>query len=207
MLKRILEYLTGFLLVLMFLALFLTNQLLDVDINLFLLINGVQSSILDSLFTTITFFGSTTFLVILIFILWIGKKRRLATYLIVSLFVDSILSIGFKLTFMRPRPYESFSNIKVLDREFGPSMPSGHSQRAFSEATIFSNNFKGKGVVFYVFAFFISFSRIYVGAHYPLDAIVGSVLGLITGNIIVRLPINELQIKLEYYWNKIFSQI
>jgi len=41
--------------------------------------------------------------------------------------------------------------------------------------------------VFFALAILISFSRIYLGKHYPLDVIAGGVLGWIIGKVSLRL--------------------
>ena len=56
-------------------------------------------------------------------------------------------------------------------------MPSNHAANMFSLAVILSHFYsKYRGFLF-SFAFIISFSRVYVGVHFPGDIIVGALMG------------------------------
>ena len=56
-------------------------------------------------------------------------------------------------------------------------MPSNHAANIFSLAVILSYFYsKYKGFLF-VLAFTISFSRVYVGVHFPGDLLVGALIG------------------------------
>ena len=57
------------------------------------------------------------------------------------------------------------------------SMPSNHAANMFSLAVILSHFYsKYRGFLFF-FAVTISFSRVYVGVHFPGDLIVGALIG------------------------------
>ena len=63
------------------------------------------------------------------------------------------------------------------------SFPSGHATTSFSAAYVLSKLKKPAKLFFYFLAGFISFSRIYIGVHYPSDVLVGAVLGVMIGKI------------------------
>jgi undecaprenyl-diphosphatase len=81
----------------------------------------------------------------------------------------------------------------------GPSFPSGHSESVFSGNTIlssFSKDWKFK-VVFYVLAILTAISRIYLGVHYPIDTLFGSLIGIIIGNFVLNLPTEKTEKKID----------
>jgi len=60
---------------------------------------------------------------------------------------------------------------------------SSHAANVFGVATFLSNRFKNYKWSLFLFAWaaVVSYSRIYLGVHYPLDIICGAVLGLLVG--------------------------
>ena len=67
---------------------------------------------------------------------------------------------------------------------------SAHASNSFSLAVFFGLLFKNfsKYPIYFtlIFASLISYSRIYLGVHYPLDIIFGALFGVINGLVIYR---------------------
>ena len=109
--------------------------------------------------------------------------------LLSSLLVSSIFSFLLKKLFAVPRPAAVFDNDsfliigKVLSGN--TSLPSGHSIATFTILTSVFFAFIPKEMRFKIIWFFsiliigliIVFTRVGVGAHYPLDVIIGSIIG------------------------------
>ena len=73
----------------------------------------------------------------------------------------------------------------------GPSFPSGHAIVAFALAGIVAPYLtRGWRIVAYVAALAVAFSRMYLGAHNPLDVLAGAAAGLLLASVLnlVLLP-------------------
>ncbi len=82
----------------------------------------------------------------------------------------------------RLRPYELNTTIAMLvPPEIDASFPSGHTCFAFSAATVCFIYNKKLGIMMYVFASIIAFSRLYLYMHFPTDVLCGALLGIICG--------------------------
>jgi undecaprenyl-diphosphatase len=61
------------------------------------------------------------------------------------------------------------------------SLPSNHATNMFAAASFLSYNRRWLAVPCFVAAALVGYSRIYVGAHYPIDVLSGIVLGMVLG--------------------------
>lgn len=109
------------------------------------------------------------------------RSRRAAARGVASLALASatINTIG-KRSVRRARPVlDAVPVIRRLKRQpFTTSFPSGHSASAAAFATGVALESKGWGAVVAPVAAGVALSRVYTGAHYPSDVLVGAALGV-----------------------------
>ena len=86
----------------------------------------------------------------------------------------------------RLRPFESDPAIRVIDKKLETrSFPSGHAATAFAGAYALARVWPEARAGLWALAALTAVSRIYVGAHYPLDVLAGALLGVVCAAFVV----------------------
>jgi len=158
------------------------------DSTLFVLINqSFSNPLLDLFMVFVTHCGSTVFWLVVALLFWFDNRKREAVLLAAAIILGGVLFLFLKSFVDRPRPYQVIAGSRVLAVEGGSSFPSGHSKNFFSVAVILGKGRAKKWrVLLYAFASVVSFSRIYVGLHYPFDTLVGALAGYVIAKITLR---------------------
>jgi len=115
-----------------------------------------------------------------VILLLIPKQRRTGAMCAASL-VGSVVvnNLFLKNVVARTRPYEVVEGLtRLIEKQSDYSFPSGHTAASFAAAVIlFLQLPKKYGIPALILAVLISFSRLYLGVHYPTDVLAGAVSG------------------------------
>jgi undecaprenyl-diphosphatase len=167
------------------------------DKNLFLYLNGFHNTLWDYVMTlfTLTSVWIPFYLVILSIIIKKYGKKSLWILLCVALlilFADQFSGI-LKHTVKRLRPSHDpeISQLALVFFTKGGlySFVSAHAANTFSFAIFSILLFKNRFYTYFIipWAMMISYSRIYLGVHYPGDILGGAIIGILIGIGIYKL--------------------
>lgn len=177
------------------------EELLQLDKNLFLFLNGLGTPTWDGFWLFITNKWSSIPLYFLLLFLSYKKltiKKLLIMLVVIALLitVTDQLANFFKYGVARYRPchdIEISTLMRLVKSSCGGKYGyfSAHAASSFALASffvlIFKNRIKYIGFFLLIWALFVAYSRIYIGVHFPLDVITGSSIGLFFGWLFFKL--------------------
>jgi membrane-associated phospholipid phosphatase len=144
-------------------------------------VQGISFPVLDEIIKAVTRVGSPTAAIgIILFVYWcVDSKKGFRLFFLT--FAAFALNACLKNIFRVPRPFVIDPSVGLIV-EKGFSTPSGHAQGAAVFWTLFAWIFpvrrKKTGIVLAVCVpAVVSFTRIYLGVHYPTDVLLGLVIG------------------------------
>lgn len=167
--------------------------LLELDGRILIWIQDMmRSGLLTPIMVFVTKLGNGgAFWILLSLGLLIPKKSRtIGIMMLLSLGVTFIIdNVLLKNLVGRIRPYEAVYGLeRLVEKQKDFSFPSGHTGSSFAAAVIiFLGMPKKYGIPAIVLAFLISFSRLYVGVHYPTDVLCGAVIGTIVAIVVYNI--------------------
>ncbi len=121
-----------------------------------------------------------------IYLIW--KKDRNIYALILAFLLLFVIGEGLKYLFQVPRPC-SLQSLSWINQpagcETGFSFPSEHAM-ALTGLVIFLKKYRWAEALYVVWLVLVLFGRVYLGAHYLTDVMVGAVLSLIIAYIVYK---------------------
>lgn len=118
-----------------------------------------------------------------------GPKTRLAVFLALIAFpLANELTDVIKNLWAMPRPYQAPAVADLIVRcglSENPGTASAHSANNAAIALVFAGRLKWWGVPWVVLAILVGISRVYVGAHYPSQVLLGWTCGAAVGAIVL----------------------
>lgn len=177
----------------------MTTFLYQIDHYLFVLINTrLANPVFDFLMPIITngvIWRYPIGLAVLLLFIFGGKKGRLAVLSggILILLSDQTSSHILKPFFHRLRPCHVLEELRLLvDCTNSFSFPSSHATNNFAAAVFFSGKYRRAAPYLFAIAVVVSYSRTYVGIHYPLDLAGGAILGMFCAFAVMGLELELL---------------
>ena len=150
------------------------------NVLIFKLINYHQIAFLNPFFVFFSKYGREYIWIPLTAILLIFKKtRRIAIVLATSFILAIILGETTKLIMAQLRPFYYISpDYLLVPKETDYSYPSGHALIVGDGAIVlYKTSPKWLWIPFMIEALIVSYSRVYVGVHWPIDVLSGWLLG------------------------------
>lgn len=166
------------------------DEIITLDKNLFVFLNGLGSETFDGLWLIITKQLYWTPFFILVFYL-LFKKIGWRNLLIIIVFIALLILVCdqtanlFKNHFQRLRPCydpEIKDVIRVVKSSKTFSFFSGHAINSMATTTfvfLLFRKFYTHAYLLFFFPLLFAYSRIYLGLHFPIDIITGYVLGVV----------------------------
>ena len=149
-------------------------------INVIKVIQTIENPPLTTIIVFITTLGAgIAYVAMLFYIFWCVDDRqgiKLSVLMVFSGWINSFLKVLFK----QPRPYNLDPSVgRAAETSYG--IPSGHAQSSLVFFTAFASWLKKPAlyVAAILITLVISFTRLYLGVHFPTDIFGGWIVGLV----------------------------
>jgi undecaprenyl-diphosphatase len=161
-------------------------RLLAIDERLLVAARRLHGPWRTRLARALTRAGDTSSWAVVVLVLLAGGAHFtvLGARLAAAALLGTLFSQTLKRSLHRPRPTSAIVGFEALaENPDRFSFPSGHTTAAFAAAVALAGAPFGIGPAALLLALGIGMSRVYLGAHYPLDVAVGVALGAAAGGM------------------------
>lgn len=181
-----------------------------IDLEIINTLSTWRAPVGDEFFKLLNFFDRQEFLFILIPAIWFGIGWRVGLRVFYILLLSSLTNHALKEVFLSPRPFHLDATIGLIYVK-GYGFPSGAAQTSLLLGGLllyFWEN-RWKWILSFSYVLLISFSRLYLGVHFPIDILGGWLVGFIFLMLFIygREPIERLVEKLSPFSLFILSQL
>jgi undecaprenyl-diphosphatase len=159
------------------------KRIIDLDTALFCWFNRFSESRNCKVIKAVSKTGDGYLYLALAFVMFLIDNEHATLFLYTALMAYALeipIYLMLKQLFKRERPSACLSNFTAhITPSDKFSLPSGHTAAAFLMATIITSFFPSMAGIAFVWASMVGLSRILLGVHFPLDVILGGLLGSI----------------------------
>lgn len=174
------------------------DKLLQWDRDIFIYLNGLGVEKYDAFWSAVTDMNTWIPLhilfIFLLFKLFPRKEAFTKLLWIIGLIVFiTVITNLTKVGIARLRPNNDptlNTFIRILRTPKGFSFFSGHSSSSFSVTMLIFLFLRNKikwALIFFIWPLLFALSRIYLGVHFPLDVIVGALVGILSAILFYKL--------------------
>ncbi len=175
------------------------ENLINLDHKLFLLLNGGGSPFLDNIMLAVSshWFWVPVYLFLLVYFIRANGIKGLIEIGIIflTLLITDQTSVHlFKEVFERLRPCHDpmiMDQMKLVAESCGGQFGfvSSHATNSFGLMIVSAGLIRKRPYTIFIlmWALLLSYSRIYIGVHYPGDILGGMILGLLLGGIVLSI--------------------
>lgn len=165
------------------------SQLQSLDRTMYLLIHTrLRLRWLDPVMVAVTHAGTKGAvwlgICVVVFISGASHSQQAALLAVgVLLVAQGVSNLVFKPAIHRQRPFARTATLvrPLIRLPADHSWPSAHAASSFAAALVLAWSFPVAAVPLVLLAALISYSRIYVGVHYPFDVLAGTLIGVCLG--------------------------
>ncbi len=130
------------------------------------------------------------FLIVILYLWFIEKSKEEALHILLAGGVTALISLAIKEIFGIPRPYVLEGTIAMAGYSVRTaSLPSIHAALAFSLSTTVFLHQRRLGLILLTAAILISIGRVTANVHYPIDVVLGALLGVLIALIFEKIHI------------------
>lgn len=161
------------------------------ELEMFRWVNGIQHRLARRVFNPITHLGGATATLLFTLAMSLFAPNPwnwVAMQSLVALALSHLPVAVIKKKFRRLRPYLVLPHTNICKKPLtDPSFPSGHSTAIFSVIVPFVAAAPVLSLLLIPLALVVSFSRMYLGLHYPSDCAAGALMGTLTAVLTLNL--------------------